>query len=98
MKFLMFAFLVVRTLLAVSVLSSSSALHATTLQLASVAARSSAQFMIDGQRREARVGVFTDEGLLLERINDDTATFLFNGLPRRMRVGEMAVIDSQTQG
>ncbi len=102
MKFLMVALPVLRSLLrvsvAVSVLSSSAALFATTLQLASVSARSSAQFMIDGVRREARVGVFTDEGLLLERIKDDTATFHYNGLPQRMRVGEMAVIDSQTQG
>lgn len=98
MKFLMFASLLLRALLAVGVLSTSSALLATTLQLSSVAARSSAQFMIDGVLREARIGVFTDEGLLLEKINDDTATFRYNGLPQRMRVGEMAVIDSQTQG
>lgn len=98
MKFLMFAAPALRALLAISVLSSSSELLATTLQLSSVAARSGAQFMIDGVRREARVGVFTDEGLLLEKINDDTATFLYNGLPQRMRVGDMAVIDSQTQG
>lgn len=98
MKFLMFASLLLRALLAVGVLSTSSALLATTLQLSSVAARSSAQFMIDGVLREARIGVFTDEGLLLEKINDDTATFRYNGLPQQMRVGEMAVIDSQTQG
>ena len=102
MKFLMFASPVLRALLrmsvAVSLLSSSATLFATTLQLSSVSARSSAQFMIDGQRREARLGVFTDEGLLLEKINDDTASFLYNGLPRRMRVGDLAVIDSQTQG
>lgn len=98
MKFLMFASLLLRALLAVGVLSTSSTLLATTLQLSSVAARSSAQFMIDGVLREARIGVFTDEGLLLEKINDDTATFRYNGLPQRMRVGEMAVIDSQTQG
>ena len=101
MKFLMFASPVLRALLqmsvAVSLLSSSAALFATTLQLSSVSARSSAQFMIDGQRREARLGVFTDEGLLLEKINDDTASFLYNGLPRRMRVGDLAVLDSQTQ-
>ncbi len=98
MKFLMFASPLLRALLAVGVLSTSSALLATTLQLSSVAARSSAQFMIDGVLREARIGVFTDEGLLLEKINDDTATFRYNGLPQQMRVGEMAVIDSQTQG
>ena len=62
MKFLILASPLLRSLVAVSVLSSSSALLATSLQLSSVAARSSAQFMIDGVRREARVGVFTDEG------------------------------------
>ena len=71
---------------------------ATTLQVISVGAKSSAQFMIDGVRREARVGVFTDEGLLLEKVSDDTVSFRYNGLPQRMRLGEMAVVDSQTQG
>ena len=94
----MFALPVLRTLVVVSMLSASSVLLATTLQLSSVSARSTAQFMIDGQRRDARLGVFTDEGLLLEKINDDTATFRFNGLPQRMRVGDMAVFASQTQG
>ncbi len=102
MKFLMFASPALRAFLplmvAVTVLSSSPALLATTLQLSSVSARSSAKFMIDGVQRVARVGVFTDEGLLLEKISDDTAFFRYNGLPQRMRVGDMAVIDSQTQG
>jgi predicted aspartyl protease len=71
---------------------------ATTLQVLSVGAKSSAQFMIDGVRRDARVGYFTDEGLLLEKVSDDTVSFLYNGQPQRMRVGEMAVVDSQTQG
>jgi aspartyl protease family protein len=71
---------------------------ATTVQLISAGAKSSAQFMIDGVKREARVGYFTDEGLILERVNDDTAIFRFNGLPQRMRLGEMVVVDSQTQG
>ena len=74
-----------RVSVVVSVLSSSAALLATTLQLSSVSARSTAQFMIDGQRREARLGVFTDEGLLLEKINDDTAIFRYNGLPSLVR-------------
>jgi predicted aspartyl protease len=73
-------------------------MSATTLQLSSVGARSSAQFMVDGTRIDARVGHFTDEGLLLEKVVDDTAVFRYNGLPQRMRVGETIVVDSQTQG
>ena len=73
-------------------------MSATTLQLSSVGARSSAQFMVDGTRIDARVGHFTDEGLLLEKVVDDTAVFNYNGLPQRMRVGETIVVDSQTQG
>ena len=98
MKFLMIASPVARALAAICLPLSTATAVATTLQLSSVSARSSAQFVIDGLWREARVGAFTDEGLLLEKISDDTASFLFNGLPQRMRVGEMAVIDSQTQG
>jgi hypothetical protein len=71
---------------------------ATTLQMISVSAKSSAQFMIDGVRRDARVGFFTDEGLLLQKVADDTAVFLFNGLPQRTRLGEIVIVDSQTQG
>ena len=71
---------------------------ATTLQILSVSGKSSAQFMIDGVRRDARLGSFTDEGLLLEKISDGTVSFLYNGLPQRMRLGEIAVVDSQTQG
>lgn len=71
---------------------------ATTLQLSSVGGRGAAQFTIDGVRREARIGYFTDEGLLLEKITGDTANFVFNGVRQRMRVGEITVIDSQTQG
>lgn len=71
---------------------------ATTLQIMSVSGKSSAQFVIDGVRRDARVGMFTDEGLLLERVSDDTVSFHFNGLPQRMRLGEITVLDSQTQG
>lgn len=71
---------------------------ATTLQVVAVSGKSSAQFMIDGSRRDARVGYFTDEGLLLEKIADDTAIFRFNGLPQRLRVNEVAIVDSQTQG
>ena len=82
------------------VLAFFSATHgaATTLQVISVGAKTSAQFMIDGARRDARVGLFTDEGLLLEKISDDTVSFHYNGLPQRMRVGEITVVDSQTQG
>lgn len=79
-------------------LAACTAATATTLQLKSVGARSSAQFVVDGERREARLGQFTDEGLLLEKVRDDTAHFMFNGLPHSMRVGETAVFDSQTQG
>ena len=71
---------------------------ATTLQVISVGAKTSAQFMIDGARRDARVGMFTDEGLLIEKVSDDTVNFRYNGLPQRMRVGEITVVDSQTQG
>ncbi len=71
---------------------------ATTLQIMSVSGKSSAQFMIDGVRRDARIGVFTDEGLLLEKLSDDAVSFRYNGLPRRMRLGEITVVDSQTQG
>ena len=71
---------------------------ATTLQIMSINGKSSAQFMIDGLRRDARVGMFTDEGLLLERISADSVSFHYNGLPQRMRIGEITVLDSQTQG
>ena len=71
---------------------------ATTLQIVSVSGKSSAQFMIDGVRRDARIGVFTDEGLLLEKVGDDSVSFLYNGLPQRMRLGDITVVDSQTQG
>ena len=71
---------------------------ATTLQVISVGARTSAQFMIDGVRRDAHLGTFTDEGLLLEKVNDDTVNFFYNGQPKRMRLGEIVVVDSQTQG
>ena len=71
---------------------------ATTLQIMAVSGKSSAQFVIDGVRRDARVGLFTDEGLLLEKVNDDTVSFLYNGLPQRLRLGEITVLDSQTQG
>lgn len=74
------------------------ATFATTLQLKSVGAKSTAQFVIDGERREARVGLFTDEGLLLEKVRNDTVHFTFNGLHYTMRVGEVAMVDSQTQG
>lgn len=71
---------------------------ATTLQLTSVGGKGSAQFTIDGVARQARAGYFTDEGLLLEKTAGDSASFIFNGLRQSMRVGEITVLDSQTQG
>jgi predicted aspartyl protease len=72
--------------------------HATTLQLQSVSAASSARFLIDGVARDVVRDRFTDEGLLLEKIDGDYAVFLINGERRRMRVGETLLVDSQTQG
>jgi predicted aspartyl protease len=72
--------------------------HATYIQVTAVSAKSTAQFVLDGVKREARLGQFIDEGLLLQKIDGDYAVFLFNGETRRMRVGETAIIDSQTQG
>lgn len=74
------------------------AAHATTLQLLSVGAKTKARMSIDGAARELVIGQFTDEGLLLEKIDGDYAVFLFNGETKRMRVGEIAIVDSQTQG
>lgn len=89
---------VISTLLASASAIAAPIIGATALQLTSVGARSSAVFTIDGARHEARVGNFTDEGLYLERVRDDTAQFLFKGLPQTMRVGETVLLDSQTQG
>jgi predicted aspartyl protease len=72
--------------------------HGTYVQVAAVGAKSTAQFVLDGERREARLGQFTNEGLLLQKIDGDYAVFLLNGETRRMRVGETAIFDSQTQG
>jgi predicted aspartyl protease len=72
--------------------------HATYVQVTAVGAKSSAQFVLDGVKREARLDQFTDEGLLLQKIDGDYAVFLLNGETRRMRVGETAIFDSQTQG
>ena len=83
--------------LAFAALATNAAL-ATYLQVLSVGAKSSAQFSLDGVKREARLGQFLDEGLLLQKIEGDYAMFLFNGEARRMRVGETTIIDSQTQG
>ena len=71
---------------------------ATTLQLKSVNARTGAQFVIDGERRDARLGLFTDEGFAARKVRDDGAQFKFNGLPYAMRVGEIAVVDSPDAG
>jgi predicted aspartyl protease len=72
--------------------------QATTLQLLSVGAKTKARMSIDGVTRDLVANQFTDEGLLLEKIEGDFAVFLFNGEKKRMRVGETAIYDSQTQG
>lgn len=74
------------------------AAYATYIQVTAVSAKSTAQFVLDGVKRDARLGQFTDEGLLLQKIDGDYAVFLLNGETRRMRVGEAAILDSQTQG
>jgi predicted aspartyl protease len=71
---------------------------AITLQLNSVGAKSKARMTIDGAPRELLLDQFIDEGLLLQKIEGDYAVFSFNGETRRMRVGEMIIVDSQTQG
>lgn len=71
---------------------------ATTLQLVTVSGKSGAQFLIDGVRRDARVGFFTDEGLLLEKVSADAVSFHFNGAPQQIRLNQVAILDSQTQG
>lgn len=76
----------------------SAAAAATTLQLVTVTGKSGAQFLIDGARRDARVGFFTDEGLLLEKVSSDAVSFRFNGAPQQMRLNQVAILDSQTQG
>ena len=98
MKSLSFPMRAVRFFVSVLALFVAAPSLATTLQILSVNGKSSAQFMIDGVRRDARIGAFTDEGLLLEKVSDDTVSFRYNGLPQRMRLGEIAVVDSQTQG
>ncbi len=90
--------LIAHTLGALVAACGSHAAFATYLQVLSVGAKSSAQFSLDGIKREARIDQFTDEGLLLQKIEGDYAVFLFNGEKRRMRVGETAIVDSQTQG
>lgn len=87
-----------RAVLALATLGTLNLASATTLQLSAVGARSQAHFVVDGGRVDARLGYFTDEGLLLEKISDDTAFFRFNGQQQTMRVGETIVVDSQTQG
>jgi predicted aspartyl protease len=72
--------------------------NATTLQLLSVGAKSKARMMIDGTPRDLVIDQFTDEGLLLQKIDGDYAQFVFNGENKRMRVGETVILDSQTQG
>jgi predicted aspartyl protease len=71
---------------------------ATTLQLVTVTGKYGAQFLIDGTRRDARVGFFTDEGLLLEKVTPDSVSFRFNGLPQQLQLNQVAVLDSQSQG
>jgi predicted aspartyl protease len=72
--------------------------QATTLQLLSVGAKTKARMSIDGTARELVADQFTDEGLLLEKVEGDFAVFMFNGERKRMRVGETVIVDSQTQG
>ncbi|MGL5002390.1 MAG: hypothetical protein ACRDAM_05580, partial [Casimicrobium sp.] len=72
--------------------------NAITLQLQSVGAKSKARMTIDGAQRELVLDQFTDEGLLLQKIEGDYAVFMLNGETRRMRVGEIVIVDSQTQG
>jgi predicted aspartyl protease len=72
--------------------------QATTLQLLSVGAKSKARMTIDSIPRDLFLNQFTDEGLLLEKIEGDYAVFMFNGEKKRMRVGETVILDSQTQG
>jgi hypothetical protein len=83
---------------ATSLALASFAADATTLQLISVGAKTKARMLIDGAPRDLVTDQFTDEGLLLERIDGDNAVFLFNGEKKRMRVGEIVIVDSQTQG
>jgi predicted aspartyl protease len=71
---------------------------AISLQLNSVGAKSKARMTIDGVPRELLLDQFTDEGLLLQKIEGEHAVFMFNGETRRMRVGETIILDSQTQG
>lgn len=54
--------------------------------------------LIDGAPRDLIGDQFTDEGLLLEKIEGDYAVFRFNGEKKRMKVGETVILDSQTQG
>ena len=85
-------------LAAAALLFFAGAAAATTLQLVTVSGKSGAQFLIDGVRRDARIGFFTDEGLLLEKVSADAASFHFNGAPQQIRLNQVAILDSQTQG
>lgn len=98
MKFLFFPKRAARLAAAALLLSFAGAAVATTLQLVTVNGKSGAQFLIDGVRRDARVGFFTDEGLLLEKVSTDAVSFHFNGVPQQMRLNQVAILDSQTQG
>jgi predicted aspartyl protease len=90
---------IARSALAVCVvISLLAAAQATTLQLLSVGAKSKARMAIDGAPRDLVADQFTDEGLLLEKIEGDYAVFTYNGEKKRMRVGETVILDSQTQG
>ena len=81
-----------------AILLASWSVNATTLQLVSVGAKTKARMLIDGAPRDLVADQFTDEGLLLEKIEGDYAVFLYNGEKKRMRVGETTIVDSQTQG
>lgn len=71
---------------------------AAVLQVLAVGAKSSAEVNIDGVKRALKTGVFSDEGLLLQKVDGDYAEVLFNGETRRLRVGETMIVDTQTQG
>lgn len=98
MSFLSFSLRSARLVAPALLLFSATLADATTLQVVAVKGRSTAQFLIDGIRRDAHAGYFTDEGLLLDKVVDNTVLFHFNGLPQKLRVNEIAVLDSQTQG
>jgi predicted aspartyl protease len=71
---------------------------ATTLQLKSVNARTGAQFVIDGERRDARQGSSPTKGCCSKRCVTTAPSSSSTASLTRCVVGEIAVVDSQTQG